>query len=368
MSFGGHTMQPVPENRKISPFIVFFLIHSIQVGVGVLGFQRIIAKSAGYDGWMSVIIAGLSTNLVVFIMYKVVQKGGGDLIAANEFAFGKWIGKAVDTVYFVYFVLIAVTVCRTYIEVVQVWMYPKMSTWFFAALFFLLVVYIVNGGIRAVAGAAFFGTVLPAYLLLTFGFTFPYSDFRNLLPVWDHSALDLLKSTRDMTLTFLGYETLLIFYPYIKDGEKSQKWAHRGLLLSTSLFTLLTLVSFAFFSEDQLQKTVWATLSMWKIVQLPFVERFEYIGIANWCLIILPNVCIALWCGSRLAKRTFQFNQRKTLIILAVICTIGTALISDRTKINMLNNITSQVGFYLNFAFTPFLLLMIVLMKKVRNK
>ena len=361
-------MHPIPESRKISPFIIFFLIHSVQVGVGVLGYQRIIAKSAGYDAWMSVIIAGLFTNVIVFIMFKLLETGGGDIVSVNKMAFGKWIGKLLDVFFMLYFCLIALTISRTYIEVLQVWMFPKLSTAIFAALFFLLVIYIVNGGLRAVAGVAFFGTVLPAYLVLTFGFTLPFAEFRNLLPVFDHSLLDMLKSTRDMTLTFLGFETLIVFYPYIKDAKKSKKWAHGGLIFSTFIYTCLSLITFAFFSEEQLSKTVWATLSMWKIVEMPFVERFEYIGIANWCLIILPNVCIALWCASRIAKRSFKITQRKTLIILATACVICVSFLADRTQINMLNNITSQVGFYLNFAFIPLLLAIILIKKKVKQK
>ncbi|EDL62736.1 GerAB/ArcD/ProY family transporter [Bacillus sp. SG-1] len=361
-------MKPVPENRQISPFIVLFLIHSIQVGVGVLGYQRVIAKSAGYDAWMSVIVAGLLTNIIVFIIFKVVQTGGGDLIEANKAAFGKWFGKFFDSVYLLYFCLSAVTVARTYIEVIQVWMYPRISSLFFAILFFLLVIYVVNGGLRTVAGVAFFGTVLPAYLVLTFAFTIPFADFRNLLPVWDHTLLDMMKATRDMTLSFLGYEALLIYYPYISQGDKSKKWAHIGLLITTVIFAALTVVSFAFFSEGQLEKTVWATLSMWKIVEMPFVERFEYIGIANWCLIILPNVCISLWCASRIAKRSFKWNQRKTLIFLSALCVVAISMLQERNHINTLNDITSKVGFYLNFGFIPFLLFMIFLMKKVKQK
>ena len=53
----------VPESKKISPFLVFFLIHSMQSGVGILGFQRFIAKSAGYDAWMSIILSGLMIHI-----------------------------------------------------------------------------------------------------------------------------------------------------------------------------------------------------------------------------------------------------------------------------------------------------------------
>ncbi|WP_456273428.1 GerAB/ArcD/ProY family transporter [Bacillus sp. AK031] len=361
-------MQTIPENRKISPFIAFFLIHSIQVGVGVLGYQRVISGSAGYDAWITIIIAGALTHVVVFIIFKIVQTSGGDIVAANRLAFGKWIGKAIDFLFLLYFCLAAVAVLRSYIEVVQVWMYPRLSTLFFSILFMMLVIYIVNGGLRTVAGAAFFGTVLPAYLVFTFAFTFNYADFRNILPVFDHSLMDMVKSTRDMTLTFLGFETLIVFYPYLKDGNKSKKWVHLGLLLSTFTYTALALITFAFFSEKQLEKTVWATLSMWKIVEMPFVERFEYIGIANWCLIILPNVCIALWCGSRIAKRSFHFSQRKSLIILSAVCVTAASFLMDRNQINTLNDITSKVGFYLNFGFIPLLFFMILIMKKVKKK
>ncbi|WP_199795793.1 GerAB/ArcD/ProY family transporter, partial [Bacillus thuringiensis] len=42
---------------QISPIYVFFLIHSAQFGAGVLGFARIVAKKAGYDAWIGVVLA-----------------------------------------------------------------------------------------------------------------------------------------------------------------------------------------------------------------------------------------------------------------------------------------------------------------------
>ena len=43
-------MSKVQEKYQISPIFVFFLIHGAQFGAGVLGFARITAKAAGYDG------------------------------------------------------------------------------------------------------------------------------------------------------------------------------------------------------------------------------------------------------------------------------------------------------------------------------
>jgi spore germination protein AB len=361
-------MQPIPERRKISPFLVFYLIHSVQVGVGVLGFQRVIAIHAGYDSWISIILAGGLTHILMFMMYRIVQMSDGDLASAHTFAFGKWIGKIFSFIFVLYFAALVVTIIRTYIEVVQVWMFPRMNTFLFSLLFLLLVIYIVKGGIRTIAGVSFFGLILPSYLLLTFGFTFQYADFRNILPIFDHSIMDILKSMKSMSLTYLGYESILLIYPFIKEGKASQKWAQWGLFASTVVYTFIGIISFAFFSEGQLKKTVWATLSMWKILELPFVERFEYIGIANWCLIILPNACIAIWCASRIVKRITPLKQSTSLIWLSLVCLSVLTLFPNREKVDMLNNILSQTGFYINFVYIPFLFVLILVIKRVKKK
>nr|WP_263492075.1 spore germination protein [Bacillus sp. RAR_GA_16] len=68
----------VKDQYKVSPFLVFYLVHSVQVGVGVMGFQRISAKSAGNDAWISVLAAGLSLNVIIFLIYKIMMKEKGE--------------------------------------------------------------------------------------------------------------------------------------------------------------------------------------------------------------------------------------------------------------------------------------------------
>ncbi|MEH7437928.1 GerAB/ArcD/ProY family transporter [Neobacillus drentensis] len=360
--------QLVPEKAKVSPFLVFFLVHSMQVGIGVLGFQRIIALTAGYDAWMSVIFAGLSIHIIIWMMYKILETVDGDIVTAHSFVFGKKIGKLLSLPFVLYFLMIAMTLLRTFIEVVQVWMFQDMSTFWYSFAFCGLAIYIIFGGFRTVTGVAFFGVVLPAYLILTFFFTIPYADVQNLLPIFDHSIKDLAMASYQMSLTYLGYEVLLFFYPYIKDPQKSKKWAHLGVLYTTVLYTLLTIVTFTYFSEGQLQKNIWATLTMWKVVEMPFVERFEYIGIANWNIIILPNFCIALWCGSRIVKRVTNIKQKYGVLVLAVITLIFINFFKSREQINTLIDYTGKIAFFLNYGYIPLLFFLVLIVKKVKKK
>lgn len=88
----GLTLQKIREPFLVSHFIVFFLIHSMQLGVGVLGFQRIVAKSAEQDAWISIVIAGLGVHVLIWMIYKILDKSGGDVTDVHREIFGKWIG------------------------------------------------------------------------------------------------------------------------------------------------------------------------------------------------------------------------------------------------------------------------------------
>ncbi|PMC35077.1 spore gernimation protein GerB [Bacillus sp. UMB0899] len=361
-------MIKIAERFQVSHFLVFYLIHSLQFGVGVLGFQRIVAEKTGRDAWISVILAGILVHISVWMLYRILRNSGGNVITVHRNLFGKWIGGLLSVAIAIYFFILAVTVLRTYIEIVQVWMFTDLNVWVFSLVFLILVYYIISGGFRVVTGISFFGVILPAYVLLTFLFPLEFSDLSNLAPPLNHSVKDFAQSTKSMSLTIVGFEALLVYYPFIKNPERSKKWAHLAVAFSTIIYTLIMLVSLAYFSEEQLQKNVWATLTIWKIIEMPFVERFEYIGIANWCLIILPNICLTFWCASRCLKDTFKVNQRIVLLIVLLGSFIILCISQTREHINILNDLVGQLGFYIMFAYIPFIFISNIIMGKIKGR
>ncbi|KAA9023648.1 GerAB/ArcD/ProY family transporter [Niallia endozanthoxylica] len=358
----------VQERMQISPYMAAYVIVAMQTGMGVLGFQQIIVKDAGYDAWISVVGAGLTVHILVWIMYKICEAVDGDVLYANVYLFGKVIGNSVNTLFIFYYILACLGSLGGLIEIIRTWMFIDLNPFVFAAIYLLAGIYIVYGGFRTVAGISFLGLIIPSYLLLSFLIPLKYGDFSNLLPVLDHTPMELLKSGYNMTFTFLGYGILLFFYPFIKNPKQSKKWVHLGLLGNTCIYTALAIISFAYFPIGLLEKSIWPTLEMWKIVRLPFIERFEYLGIANWALIMLPNVAISLWIASRVAKRVYQFNQRKTVIIIAFVCLIFVSFLQSRDKMNLLFDFHSKVGFALAYLYTPILYVGLLIKKKVKTK
>ncbi|MGG1576172.1 GerAB/ArcD/ProY family transporter, partial [Fictibacillus sp. NRS-1165] len=289
-------MLPLPrENQKVSPYFVFYLIHSTQIGVSILGFERYIAKDAGYDAWISIIISGVSINMLIWIIYQILNKGKNDLAAIHMDLFGKTVGRLMNLYFVVYFTLFAITILRTYLEVIQVWVFPQLNLWIFTPVFLLLMYSFIVGGFRVVTGISFLSVIYGLPLILLFWFPLQQADFSNVFLKIDHNLTELLKGSKTMSLGFLGFEPLFLFYPFIKNAETSQKWAHFGVIFSILLYLTTALVTFFYFSKEQLTHTIWATLTLWKIVDLPFIERFEYVGIAIWVFVVIPNLCLTVW-------------------------------------------------------------------------
>ncbi|MBY6037890.1 spore germination protein [Fictibacillus nanhaiensis] len=361
-------MQKIKKAFLVSPFLVFFLVHSEQIGVGVLGYQRIIAKYAGYDSWIAVIIAAVYIHILIWMIYYVLDNGDGDIVTIHKTLFGGVIGNIFNLAIVLYFLLWSITVLRTYIEVIQVWMFPTLNTWKIAIVFLVLAYYVVVAGFRTVTGICFLGVVIPLGLIFLLISPLEYTHFSNLLPVFDENLKDYLTASKNMMLSYLGFETLLVFYPFIRNAKQSQKFAHHANIFTFMMYLLVTLFSFAFFSEEQLARNIWGTLSMVKIVQVSFVERFDFIFVSIWCLVILPNITLAIWCSSRVAKLMLNVRQHYTLIALLAVILGMCIYLDNRYKINVLNSYTNITGFYLSVSYIPLLFITTFIRKQYKKK
>ncbi|NYE04009.1 spore germination protein (amino acid permease) [Bacillus niacini] len=348
----------------LSTFILFFIIHSIQVGIGIQGFQRIIFSEAKNDSWISVVLAGVFTHIVVFFIIKTLQLyGPTDIYGIHIEVYGKWIGKAVNCIYIFYCLGMFVVILNNYIEVIQTWVFPTVPTWLFSISILLLVVYGVTGGIRVIAGAGFFSIILSVWILSFIGYPLRFVDFHHLLPVMESNITSILKGSYKMTITLIGFEILYIVYPFMEDRKKVIKYAHLGVAATNILYLILMLLTLSYFSPGQLENTNWPTLSLFKIVKLPFIERTEYVAVSYWLLIILPNLLLYMWAAVRGIKRSFERKTKGVIWFFTIFLFFVSIFINTRSKINQFNDFFDNIAFYIAFCY-PFILYILALIKK----
>ncbi|MGP4108768.1 GerAB/ArcD/ProY family transporter [Virgibacillus sp. L01] len=353
---------------QVPPLMVFFLISAAQIGVGVLGFQSVINKYAGHDAWISIIIAGLAFSIIIWIMYKMLQSNEtGEIVSVHKITYGKWLGGFLSFLFSMYLLFLSVVVLRTYIEIIQVWMFPHVKVWALLLLLLPLVYYIISGEFRIVVGVCFFGVIYPFFLIFTLFYPLKYSHLTNILPILDHSLTEILQSSALAILSFMGISTLLVFYPFIRESRQSQKFAQIGNLYTILLYVFVCLVSYVYYNQNELENTIWATLGLWKIIEMPFLARFEYVGIATLFFSILPNVALYLWASTRTLHNLFGISHKKTAVFLLVIVYIACVIIAGREFIASINDVSGKIGAMFLFGYIPALFFINFIVRRVKK-
>ncbi|QUW22364.1 GerAB/ArcD/ProY family transporter [Sporosarcina sp. Marseille-Q4063] len=362
------SIQIAPRDT-INAFLLFFIIHTAQIGIGIQGFQRIIYEDTKQDAWIAVLLAGLATHIIAIFMIRTLEMyGSNDLYGIHQDIFGKWIGNIFNVLYILYSSIAFFAVFRNYIEVVQTWVFPDLNTLFLAVSLLLIVIYTFTGGLRVIVGVSFFSFVLGVWLLPMLAYPMKYMEPRNLLPILEANIGGMLKGIQSMTFTVIGFEILYIIYPFVKDKENVKKHVHLGLLVTTLIYLAVMMVTLTYFTGDQLSKTIWATLSLFSIVKFPFIERLEYIVVCFWMLIILPNLCLFLWAAFRGTSRLVKVSANKFVWIFTFLILTVSVILKTRTQINMFNNYYGQLAFYIVFVYPIILFCFAAVKKKLQSR
>jgi spore germination protein (amino acid permease) len=353
----------------INSSLLFFIVLSTQIGVGIHGFQRFVYVDAKHDAWISVLLAGVATNILAFFMIKTLEiYKSNDLYGIHQDVFGKWVGNFLNLLYILYCSTAFFSILSNYIEVVHTWVFPNLNTWFIAITLLLVVIYTFTGGLRVMVGVSFLAFILTIWLLPLLLFPYQFFEWNNLSPILETDIKGIMKGVKSMTFTIIGFEVLNVIYPFVKDKNNVRKYVHSGLVTTTLIYTSIILVSLVYFGGELLSRLIWATLSLFSVVKFPFIERFEFIAVCFWMLIILPNLCLYLWAAYRGTIRLVNLSATKFVWIFSIVMVIASLIFTSRSQISAVNNYFSQIAFYIVFIYPILLYVIIVSKRKFKSR
>jgi spore germination protein (amino acid permease) len=346
--------------------MVFILVLTMQFGPEYLTMSNRPIQLAGQDSWISAILCGIAFHVVIWMIYRILNRSGRDLVHIHPELFGKWAGNGLNFIFIVYFLMNACFQIRIFIEIIQVWLFPDLQTWSLALVMLLLAYYIVAGGFRVIVGICMF-SLLRNITLISLFFTADFFHFRNLSPLMDHSLQVILQASKEFTFPYMGVEALFFCYSFIKNPKTSEKWAHLANLITIGYCLMNVFISLLLFKPQQLSNQIWTQLTKYKFVHFPFIERFEFIGAASQILWVIPILCFCFWASSRMLKIMLNVKQLKVLPILLISVFIAVCLIPGHSQIEVLQTNLSNIGIYIVYGYIPFVFIVGILRTKART-
>lgn len=358
----------VKAGLSFRAFYLFFIINSAQTSVGIMGIPRLIFNEAHQDSWLAILIAYVYLMTIVIVMFSILKKyENADIFGIQVDIFGKRLGKILGTIYILYFILSLFSILMAYIQVIQIFIYPHLPTIVMGLLLLSLIVYSVLGGIRVIVGVVFIFFLLSFWILFFLYDSISRMDMTHFQPMFQASVTDLLKGARATSYNFLGIETILIIYPFIENKQKAKFFTILGMSYATILVLLGTMISIGYFSPQEIEKTNWVVLKLFRGISLPLIERLDYIVIVEWMMVTVPTLLLLMWCITHGTKRLFAIKQRTTLYSVAILLLIICSFIKYENTVEKIGYITDRIGFWLVFVY-PIVLLPIVFIKKYWQK
>ncbi|RTE09171.1 GerAB/ArcD/ProY family transporter [Paenibacillus whitsoniae] len=293
------------KGSQITLLQYILTIHSVQIGAGLIPLPGELAKGCGTDGWIALIlgyIVSIAAGLIIVQVMKLHPQGTiTDLVAHY---FGRWAAKGLMIVFICYFIAFMYFIYHRMALLVQNWIMQQTSPYLLMLLFLPPAYVIANGGFRIFSRYAEITFILSLFIPLALLFLLKNAHWIHLLPIVQNGWMPIFRTLRSTLVTFFGFEMAFFLYPYLEN----QKAASLGIVLANTItlcvYLFFTLLSFVIFSPDELVTYHNTLISLFKMVEFRFVERYDILILSVYVLLImrtwLPMMIAVALCTKQL--------------------------------------------------------------------
>ncbi|MDG5785926.1 endospore germination permease [Evansella sp. AB-P1] len=307
--------------KKLNKYHVIFLTNCSLGGMYNFSISHNLS-TVGHNLWLIPFIYFILATILLIPMLRLCSHYPSDtLYVINEKLVGKWLGKGVNVLILLYAIFQVASETQLHVRIVQSVTLPNYTILFTTITYFLVMVCIVNGGIKSIARfsmLAFFMTVWMGYYSQ---WAFGDAIFTHLFPRIEQGVSHWILAMHQGSHTMLGLSLILFYYPYITDQKKAYKHTIIGVLLYILLLLLICIASVVYFSTWQLENLLYPLLNLYQAVELSNVERIENLGITLYIFLSLAKASIFLWVAKKGLDAVLSKHKNKTrhLYILSVV-------------------------------------------------
>lgn len=360
----------IQENDKITGFQLGIFIFISVIGVGIISLPASLAKEAEQDAWIVSAIAGLISLVLLYIMYKVrIKYKNYGFVEMLRKIFGKFIGTIIVIPVSLYYIILSGLEIRIFAETIKVYLLNNTPLEFIIVPLLILSILLARTGIEPIS--RFYEAVLPV-VIITLVFTLimpiPKSDFSNLRPFFAVPMVKYISGIKGAIFSYSCYEMILIIFPFLKNPEKSYRYAAIPLLILTALYSIIIIECIAKLGLKQTQSLIYPVLNLIKSSEVPgaFVERLEGIFISLWVIFVFTTNVSLTYSFSVVAGDIFNQKEKKHIVSMIIPIIYIIALMGE--SVAELFKIVDTISIYLGLYTIVFVPIIALLVSKFRRK
>ncbi|MCM2677478.1 GerAB/ArcD/ProY family transporter [Alkalicoccobacillus plakortidis] len=317
------------QKKGISLIHFFWFFVQAQIGAGLFTLPYIVFQQALTDGWISVLIAGLISQVMIVILWSVSNNYPNlTFYEFQKHILGNKIGKSVIFLYSLYFIVITITLLVFFKTLIDAWVLPHTPDVVKLILFTIPALYLLNSPIKIIA--SFMTITAPILFLAPICAAFAFSDSEPLylLPLLETEWGGIWKGALSSSFAMQGFLILPIIYPFVSGTSKEKLLtATYANIFVTTFYTFIVVSCYIYFSPGQFEVLPEPFLYMIKTISFTLFERVDLIFLAFWSIIVLSTLTILLYSASTGLEIIFNRSNTRLFSILIGCIVISLSMI-----------------------------------------
>lgn len=235
--------------------------------------------------------------------------------------------------------------------------------------FILVGLYLVVGGIGDFARLCpFFLIVTLIILFVAYGLSVQEFKLDNLRPVLGEGFSPVFKSLNASAISFVGIEMILFMPVYMKTQKHTFAYGAVGFLIPAIIYIFTYILVVGAFTVKETATLTWPTIALFQSfdIQGIFIERIESFLLIVWLVQLYTSfVGYTFFAAMGLSKLT-KFPKKIVLALMGIVIYFAAIFPKD---VDTVRNYLTYVNhlFFLLFGILPFLLFIIVFLKRRRK-
>lgn len=317
------------NNDKIMSNQLFSVLVIDIIGIGILSLPGTLAKNAGPDSLIVLVIGSLLFLVQALIIQRLVTKfPHKTIIEITKTILFKPLGIFIGSLYFLYLLIVTGIIVRAFGEITKNFLLTKTPIEVVIISFLITAIYLVRSGIESIARLSVIAlplAIIPAIIVMLLAI--PDLDFTVFLPVLHTSLPKLIKVLPQVFFSYIGFEIILILGFFVKDTHNIKKTSIKCIGLISIVYFIFTAITIARFGIEENKNLIWPVVTLFKSVDLPgtLLENVEVVIMSTWLLSIFMTVAIAYFGAVLLLSRILKSKEHNylSIILLPIIYVIS---------------------------------------------
>ncbi|MFJ7467385.1 GerAB/ArcD/ProY family transporter [Peribacillus frigoritolerans] len=346
--------------KKLHSVHVIFLMINTITGVGVLTFPHDVSQ-VGYGALVMPLVYGIVIQ-ILFLLYFRLLKYYPDhtLFEINTLLLGKVAGNFINFMIFIYAILVIFRVIKFYVHLVNLLAFKSNPTfWIITALLFVTFSIVSKGNIISLAQYHILSFFLSIWIILILITGFNKGDITHILPLLNFTASDLIAAFPKGYLSFIGFEFILFFYPFINNQERAYKHTSIGIWVVVFMYTFVTVASVIRFSDWELQHLQFPIVNFMQEVEFSFAVRIDNLFVNLWLLLVVGTTSTYIWIAKNALNQITGSEKNENIKVLSALGVVFILLLLPG-NMEAVEMIWDSV-LYFNFVLIIFPLLLLVI-------